>query len=252
MAFAWRDLLPELQAVVRAELDEPTRRMLYLTCRAEAAAAPPGRGRVRAKDLFAEAAGLGHLPICQWIFELTKDWRNKEDAAPYRAVLYFDNALFCGHFEVADWALSERLHVSPCCRHNLVVDDCVAALQWLDAQGFWPPTWIDPRASSMPMIKWLCEEKKCNPMPGYLEDLVFDLPAAEERLLYYMKAFPPSKRIIELTTMEALRRRHCAGLHFLLKWYPKELDTAFERMSADFRQRWYPDGLAGTLYEIHE
>jgi hypothetical protein len=185
VSFPWPDLLPEMRALVRSDLDDPTWRMLALTCKVEVQARPRDHVRIRAKKAFAKAASLGYLDICIWLFDLTCDWRNQEDAAPYREVLFFDKALENEHFHIADWAHSRHLPLKPKCGHTLVIKNCFASLRWMAEHGLALPSWFDARASSLPMIRWLVEERGILPLPFIIADLAFGLPSTRERMDYF-------------------------------------------------------------------
>jgi hypothetical protein len=60
-------------------------------------------GHLSMEALFQQAAEAGHLSICQWIYELTKDWTTFF-GLPYKSGLCVKNALIHGQLHILDWA----------------------------------------------------------------------------------------------------------------------------------------------------
>jgi hypothetical protein len=187
-SFPWPDLLPELQVIVRRFLDEPTARMLSFTCHQEVAEEGFKRGNEQLFMVFWDAARLGHLAICQWIYNATKDSvpEDKEDdmSYHYHALLLYDDALWEGHFHVADWAKSVDLPVRHSCAEHLMMNNRLKGLQWMVANGLVLPKYCE--ATKMPMIRWLVEEQHILPHKYAIENAFRDLPDSKERLLYYL------------------------------------------------------------------
>lgn len=179
--FPWPDLLPEMCALVRGELDIPTRYMLMFTCKAEICDFYHSCDEAYA--VFAAAARLGYQSICAWIYDFTRDQRL--GFVLYHKKLCFGLALRYEHFHVADWAHSVGLRLPWSYARSLMKHNCFAGLRWMIDNNYYIGTSIPPEASSMPMIRWLVEEQGSLPVSDIFRVLLRGLPETRERLDYY-------------------------------------------------------------------
>jgi hypothetical protein len=191
MESLWLDLLPELQNEIRQTYLSPVdQQMLRLTCKSEALVTKP----VPKFMLFWQASSAGSLGICKWIYSLCKDWvvpSNDPDDADdvpflYQTQLFYDDALFYGHLEVAQWAFDSGLSIRASCVHHLIINNKFDSLKWAVGHGYELDADIPDLARDLTMIKWLVEVQHCRPSGSTIYEKIRCLPGSKDVLLYYL------------------------------------------------------------------
>jgi hypothetical protein len=208
MESLWLDLLPELQNEIRQKyLSTVDQQMLRLTCKSEARVTKP----VPKFMLFWQASSAGSLAICKWIYSLCKDWvvpSNDPDDADdipflYQTQLFYDDALFYGHLEVAQWAFDSGLPIRASCVHHLIINDKFYSLKWAVEHGYELDAEIPDLARDLTMIKWLVEVQHCRPSESTIYEKIRYWPDSKEVLLYYLtlaKTVVPPECILHAAT----------------------------------------------------
>jgi hypothetical protein len=190
----WTGLSPELQCMIRTELDWTSSHMLRMTCTAEA----PLFDYKELWTIFWRASSDGYLAICQWIIDVTQSWTldweygmdyNKEDekVVPYTKLLFWDDALSEGHFELCTWAHGVGLPLRDSCIDHLMINNKLEALKWTYAHGYPLPAFID-ELCRLPLIQWMHEEHKIMPSLRAIYDAFRCLPGSEDKALYYLQS----------------------------------------------------------------
>src|SRR5687767_11857491 len=150
--FAWTELLPELQNVVRKEGltsdDSLSRTMLALTCKGEHAQWRAAGHAINTERLFVDACYHGYMNIVQWMANgLTE---------PEKDELSSDMAVKRGHVDIATWCLHHCIFPTAWLCNDLARHGNIKGLQWLNSHE-WP---LDGQAfeeanADVPTIRYL-------------------------------------------------------------------------------------------------
>jgi hypothetical protein len=183
----WPELLPELRNLVRGELDTPTAHMLGYTCKKERSLAHGGMVTYELPTIFGLAAELGHLAICQWVYETTLSWShlNKgRNPLPYHSVLYYGHALEHEQFHVAEWAHTVGLVLPATIWVSLIRANALPGLKWLAAhqiERHLDNDDVDFAGLTRPTTQWLLEECGLRATARSLRGLFILLPHSKHQ-----------------------------------------------------------------------
>jgi hypothetical protein len=213
----WPCMLPEMRVLIRREMDDVTAQMLRFTCKSEAALIKP----VPLFELFWTATRHGWLDICKWIYDVAKDWKGEEEEPfVYRTLLLYDEAIAQGHYHVAEWALHANLPVRESCMHHLLINNRFEAVQWAVAHRIAiTDIHIPAEVQSLPLLRWLVEERKLLPGEWTILAAFQCLPHSEEKLKYFLSL--PTNRVPIIRLMHvAVRSGRWDCVDFIKTHFP--------------------------------
>jgi hypothetical protein len=154
----WSWLPREIRNVIVDDFcDCVGRQMVRLTCKEEARAIKLHHLNL----VFQDACALGHKAICQWIYYslITEHYRHwppdKNGLDLVKPMLFYDNAIEQGHFDLAQWAFDNDLSYSFGFTEFCIQKGNLAAVKWAHAHQFNFPSSIHGGVFGWELIAFL-------------------------------------------------------------------------------------------------